>query len=429
MAHMQNSSNLGERTHYSQLDSHTQTNILTPMSQTTTVIIIQGWNSGKYLPKCLDSLSKQSVQDFKVVFVDAGSEDGSIQYVQQNYPNVDILDLQENLGFAKSNNMGMAYAYKKYRPIRYILLNPDTRVDRLWYEKLIKFADHHEGKIISPTVEFYYSFLPITIKPYKKTTLTKLVINDLQYKSILLGPDGNGRAVARYPLTVTQEITIAVPYPARTDGLTVAWESDQDVEVNIKGTHIRQGTSYKFAKFAQYSMKFTQTQGLRLNKKFLYVEDINFLRRNSHPPTAPDGVSGVCMLIPANLPKKYGGFTEAYFNYMEDFELSYRMKKEAGVSFAVSPDSKVYHWYWGSSENVNHFKQFHGVKNKLLFAKEYFPRKYPYLVVRALARAFLLLTQGKPAGSWTYLRAIVRSLTLSRASLVASRPLIPDPES
>ena len=57
------------------------------------------YNGLKYVRGCLDSLRAQTFSGFTVIFVDNGSTDGSRQLVEQEYPEVQVVALPENLGF------------------------------------------------------------------------------------------------------------------------------------------------------------------------------------------------------------------------------------------------------------------------------------------------------------------------------------------
>ena len=49
-------------------------------------IVIVTWNSKKYLSTCLNHLTQQTFQDFEVILVDNGSEDGALEGLQEKYP-------------------------------------------------------------------------------------------------------------------------------------------------------------------------------------------------------------------------------------------------------------------------------------------------------------------------------------------------------
>lgn len=102
-------------------------------------VIIPNWN-GKYLLKdCLESLKKQAFKKFEIIMVDNGSTDDSIEYVKKNFPDVKIVYLNKNYGFARAINEGVEKSQAKY----VIFLNNDTKVDKNWLENLIKTADNH----------------------------------------------------------------------------------------------------------------------------------------------------------------------------------------------------------------------------------------------------------------------------------------------
>lgn len=102
-------------------------------------VILVNWNGLPYLAECLDALAVQSYGDFETVFVDNGSQDGSVDFVQQRYPAVKIIPLSENTGFARGNNIGFAAAQGEYL----VTLNNDTRVDPRWLEVLVRTADDY----------------------------------------------------------------------------------------------------------------------------------------------------------------------------------------------------------------------------------------------------------------------------------------------
>ena len=102
-------------------------------------IIIVNWNGLVHLPDCLDSLAAQTFRDFEVVLVDNGSEDGSVSFVRKRYPWVQVVPLQENVGFASGNNRGLEHSKGDY----IVTLNNDTRAEPEWLEILVRVADAH----------------------------------------------------------------------------------------------------------------------------------------------------------------------------------------------------------------------------------------------------------------------------------------------
>ncbi len=108
------------------------------------LIIIVNWNGKEYLNDCLRSVFNQSYENFKVILVDNGSTDGSIEFVKKIYSDVEIIPLDKNYGFAKGNNIGIEKALKDEKVQYIVLLNNDTKVEPQWLEELVKVAKSDE---------------------------------------------------------------------------------------------------------------------------------------------------------------------------------------------------------------------------------------------------------------------------------------------
>jgi hypothetical protein len=106
----------------------------------TISVVVVNYNGKHFLEACLDSLMKQTLQDFEVILVDNGSSDGSIEYVRENFPTVKIVSLSENLGFCGGNNVGIREAQGKY----IALLNNDTETAPEWLAELKAALDDHD---------------------------------------------------------------------------------------------------------------------------------------------------------------------------------------------------------------------------------------------------------------------------------------------
>ncbi len=100
-------------------------------------VVIPNYNGKKFLADCLDSLKKQTYRDFRVLVVDNGSTDGSCEFLRNNYPKVDVIELSENTGFANAVNVGIRESNGKY----VFLLNNDTICDQGAIEALVKVLD------------------------------------------------------------------------------------------------------------------------------------------------------------------------------------------------------------------------------------------------------------------------------------------------
>lgn len=99
-------------------------------------IVLVCTNEKHYLKECIDSLNDQTYLNFQICLVDNNSTDGSVEFVSKNYPDVLIIKNNQNVGFAKANNIGMKNVFDKNFDVC-ILLNPDTKSDRKMVENLI----------------------------------------------------------------------------------------------------------------------------------------------------------------------------------------------------------------------------------------------------------------------------------------------------
>ncbi|GAI89148.1 unnamed protein product, partial [marine sediment metagenome] len=99
-------------------------------------IIILNWNGKDLTMDCLKSLAKVQYDNYKILVVDNGSNDNSVDVIKKEYPNVEILQLDKNIGYAAGNNAGFEFIKIK-NPDYIIFLNNDTIVDKKFIEPLI----------------------------------------------------------------------------------------------------------------------------------------------------------------------------------------------------------------------------------------------------------------------------------------------------
>lgn len=147
-------------------------------------IVIVNWNSGKWLEKCLKSIAKQSLKPYRVVLVDNNSTDGSLVDIDRILPNLEIVRLDYNAGFACANNI----AIDMLHDVDWIaLLNPDAIAKADWLESLYSAADKYRE------YDFFASQLRDAEKPYLLDG-----ISDVYHVSGHAWRKGHGRAVASF---------------------------------------------------------------------------------------------------------------------------------------------------------------------------------------------------------------------------------------
>lgn len=103
------------------------------------------WNGKRYLPELLDSIDAQTFRDFSVRVIDNGSDDGTVQYLTENRPDIMLVRNVKNHGFAAGHNQGIRYVLDRLgedKDNRYILIvNQDTILEPSYLERLVAEAD------------------------------------------------------------------------------------------------------------------------------------------------------------------------------------------------------------------------------------------------------------------------------------------------
>jgi len=97
-------------------------------------VAVLNFNGKHYLKDCLDSLSRQSHRSYSVYVIDNGSTDGSVDFVREEFPWVQVIAFDRNYGFAEAYNR----AIKTLRFDFIALVNNDVAVDGEWLEKLVE---------------------------------------------------------------------------------------------------------------------------------------------------------------------------------------------------------------------------------------------------------------------------------------------------
>ena len=73
-------------------------------------VVIPNWNGLRFLPTYLNALRHQTFRDFETIVVDNGSTDGSRERIAIEFPEVQIVPLETNRGFAPAVNAGIRAA-------------------------------------------------------------------------------------------------------------------------------------------------------------------------------------------------------------------------------------------------------------------------------------------------------------------------------
>lgn len=118
-------------------------------------VIIVNYNGEEWLSRCVQSVADQTLTDFECFVVDNGSADDSIAALPELDGRFTIMELGENTGFARGNNI----AAKQARGEWLALLNPDAFARPDWLEKLL------EATTLAPNVTMVGSTQYMALEP------------------------------------------------------------------------------------------------------------------------------------------------------------------------------------------------------------------------------------------------------------------------
>ncbi|WOD43247.1 glycosyltransferase family 2 protein [Hwangdonia lutea] len=157
-------------------------------------VVILNYNVRYFLELCLKSV-RAAVADIEaeIIVVDNNSEDDSCNMVKARFPEVKLIQNQENLGFSKGNNIGVSQAKGKYLCI----LNPDTVVAEDTFIKMLDYAQSKEklGIVGCKLINGAGEFLPESKRniPYVNAAFKKLLGNSKSYYANHLNENETGK--------------------------------------------------------------------------------------------------------------------------------------------------------------------------------------------------------------------------------------------
>ncbi len=103
-------------------------------------IVILNWNGAQMLRQYLPSVLRYSRDEATVYVADNASTDDSVPMLRAHFPDVKLILLDQNWGFAEGYNKALAQVEAEY----YLLLNSDIEVTHHWLTPLIEFMDAHD---------------------------------------------------------------------------------------------------------------------------------------------------------------------------------------------------------------------------------------------------------------------------------------------
>lgn len=131
------------------------------------VTVVLSFNSRKYIEDCLRSLKGN-----EVVVVDAGSTDGSSEFIAEKFPELKLIVVKENLGYAGGNNLGIKYALESGADLIWVV-NPDIVVAPDALSEAMKAMTDNVAVVASKV--YFAAGFEFHKEKYKKNDLGKVI--------------------------------------------------------------------------------------------------------------------------------------------------------------------------------------------------------------------------------------------------------------
>jgi GT2 family glycosyltransferase len=148
-------------------------------------VIVVTFNGLRWYDSCFESL-KNSETPLQIIVVDNASTDGTVEFLQEKYPEITLFPQTENLGFGKANNIGIKYALENGADYAF-LLNQDAWIEQDTMQKLLEvFEQNLEAGIVAPLqLDGSGENLDVNVQRiYLSEHNAKGVINDMYFRRL-----------------------------------------------------------------------------------------------------------------------------------------------------------------------------------------------------------------------------------------------------
>lgn len=382
-------------------------------------ILIVNYNGKYYLENCFSSLQKIDFpkNKYEIIMIDNHSTDTSTDFTKKNFPEINIIESETNLGFAGGCNLGVRSAKGKY----VVFLNTDTEVDVQWLSSLMRRIES-DKKIaaVNSKIYLYYPFIPLLIHSdiYMRSEFTNsinfqpvgillenILIKDRRLQYLIRYSTGfydkeKGLIPARW---TNGDATILLPHDPHNGEMqfTMTIRSEKSssnlqtkivvklggkilIEDSLRSYEIKQyNISLKLSEMKKYFLYTVQNSGVivfrngfgRDRGAVTRVDCTQFYELNNKFFNKPCEIISFCggsTLIKKDLFIQEGLFDPSFFMYYEDVDLSLRLQRR-GWKIYYEPKSIVYHVHAGTSGEWSPFFTFHVEKNHLAVLLKHFP--------------------------------------------------------
>ncbi len=411
-------------------------------------IITVNYNGRHYLAGLFDSIMELDypLEKIQIIMVDNNSKDGSIDFIKENYPKVDIVRLDKNYGYAGGNNAGFKAAKGKY----VALVNNDCRVEKNWISEMLNIFQQasEDSKIgaVGSKVLFYYPYLPLEFisgscnkRFYKKPSnfrrlgvrvsdVRVITGNSYVNKSIKYlegfypqesGKEGrafnwtNGDGYLALPIeNLEEDMEVELKLFSYLDvnklKLVIGDEMLGEMEAGKQQKKIRLKIPKRYYK---HKKDIINSCGTKVNKSF-YSRDRGFLSFDEGQYGRIEevfGLSGSSFMVSKDMLEDIGYFDKEFFTYYEDIDLFWRARLQGWKNF-FTPNSVVRHYHCGTGAEWSYSFTYYVLRNRMLMI---FKCGWPLLFLKSyLAFAISMLLN-----SFYYLMYLLMGRKLKRVDI------------
>jgi len=360
--------------------------------QPAATVVIVNWNGERLLRSCLDALAHQQTSaTFLTWVVDNASSDSSVELLRMEYPDVRVLQNDDNLGFAGGNNTALRQITTPYA----VLLNNDATPEPDWLEQLLAaFAQPGAERLAAVTskVVFAPRFLPVTVtteafSPGAQDTrqlglqLFRVSVEDEDVTEQVLmeratwGPEGDGPGRFRWTRPTAD---LLIPLPDDLPGpveLTFRWAAERDksatvswdggsatlpVTTTVEDVMAEVPASARPVDVVNNVGSIVVTSGYGADRGYQEID-----RGQYDEGQEVFALCGCAVAFRTDAGREVDWFDDDFFLYYEDTDLSWRLRA-AGWQIRYEPKAVVRHIHSASTVEWSPTFVFHTTRNRLL---------------------------------------------------------------
>jgi GT2 family glycosyltransferase len=111
-------------------------------------VVVVSYNTSAHIEACINSLMALDYPEVEIIVVDNASTDGSVELIRERFPNIDLVELPDNKGFAGGASVGLFMANGDV----VATVNPDVRLDPGWMRAVVSTLSHDDIGIVGSKV-------------------------------------------------------------------------------------------------------------------------------------------------------------------------------------------------------------------------------------------------------------------------------------